>query len=133
MSKHYLKSWAHFFDAIKDGRKVHDLRKMDRDYKVGDILVLQRYDNINGVYTGEEIEREITYITSEKVPCAFSSSALEKGYCILSLKELKSPIAKETEEVVDLLEWLKYVPLYYDDKNPKRLRSKYKNLDTYYG
>lgn len=86
MTKHKVKSWAHFFDAISDGRKVHDLRKLDRDYKVGDILVLQRYDNINGEYTGEELEAEITYITSNKVPCAFSSSALDREYGIFSLK-----------------------------------------------
>lgn len=86
MTTHYIKSWSHFFDAIKDGRKLHDLRKMDREYNVGDILVLQRYDNINGNYTGEELEAEITYITSNKVPCAFSSSALDKNYAILSLK-----------------------------------------------
>lgn len=89
MTKHYIKSWAHFFDAIKDGRKLHDLRKMDRDYNIGDILVLQRYDNINGNYTGEEIEIEVTYITSNKTPCAFSSSALARDYAILSLKLLR--------------------------------------------
>lgn len=86
MTKHYVKSWAHFFDAISAGKKLHDLRKLDRDYKVGDTFVLQRYDNINGAYTGEELETEITYITSSQVPCAFSSSALDKNYGILSIK-----------------------------------------------
>src|SRR6218665_2570485 len=86
MTKHKLKIWAHFFDSIADGRKLHDLRKLDRDYKVGDILVLQRYDNINGEYTGQELEVQITYITSNKVPCAFSSSALDRDYGIFSLK-----------------------------------------------
>lgn len=88
MTTHYVKSWAHFFDAIEAGKKLHDLRKLDRDYKVGDFLVLQRYDNINGEYTGEEAKVEITYITSNKVPCAFSSSALDRDYGIFSLKLL---------------------------------------------
>lgn len=88
MTKHHVKSWSHFFDAIKDGRKLHDLRKLDRDYNVGDILVLQKYDNINGNYTGDEIEVEITYITSNKTPCAFSSSALDRDYGIFSLRLL---------------------------------------------
>lgn len=95
MKKHYVKSWAHFFDAIKDGKKLHDLRKLDRDYNVGDILVLQRYDNINGNYTGEEIEVEITYITSNKVPCAFSSSALDRDYGIFSLRLLTNCIVTD--------------------------------------
>lgn len=88
MTTHKVKSWAHFFDAIKAGKKLHDLRKLDRDYKVGDILILQRYDNINGEYTGEELEVEITYITSNKVPCAFSSSALDRDYGIFSLRKI---------------------------------------------
>jgi hypothetical protein len=85
---HEVKSWSHFFQAIKAGAKVHDLRKNDRDYNVGDILLLREYDFINGRYTGESIEAVITYITDNRVPCAFSSAVLHEGYCILSLKVL---------------------------------------------
>lgn len=88
MQKHKVKSWAHFFDAIYDGKKLHDLRINDRNYKVGDILVLQRYDNINGRYTGEECEVRITYMTSSVVPCAFSSAILPKDYVILSIRRI---------------------------------------------
>lgn len=97
MTTHYVKSWAHFFDAIEAGKKLHDLRKLDRDYKVGDFLVLQRYDNINGEYTGEEIKVEITYITSNKVPCAFSSSALDKDYGIFSLRLVYQALVPDCE------------------------------------
>lgn len=98
MATHTVKSWAHFFDAIRAGRKLHDLRIMDRDYKVGDFMILQKYDNINGRYTGDEVKVEITYITSNKVPCAFSSSALAKDYAILSIKlisEFPAPDKKQ--------------------------------------
>lgn len=87
MTTHKVKSWAHFFDAIEAGIKTHDLRKDDRNYKVGDTLVLQRYDNINGQYTGEELLVEVTYITSKTVPCAFSSAVLPADYAILSIKK----------------------------------------------
>ena len=85
MTIHNVKSWSHFFDAIESGHKKHDLRKNDRNYKVGDILKLQRYDNINGEYTGREISRRVTYITSNVTPCAYSSAVLPNDYCILSL------------------------------------------------
>jgi uncharacterized protein YqfB (UPF0267 family) len=88
MEVHNVKSWAHFYDAIVKGDKTHDLRKNDRNYKVGDCLNLQRYDNINGVYTGERCIVVITYITSTEIPCAFSSAVLDKDYCILSIKVL---------------------------------------------
>ena len=82
---HEVKSWSHFYDAIVAGAKRHDLRKNDRDYKVGDVLKLCRYDNINGKYTGEDCFVEISYITSNQFPCAFSSAVLPHDYCILSL------------------------------------------------
>lgn len=86
MTRHVVKSWAHFFDAIVRGQKLHDLRKDDRDYRVGDELELCRYDNINGHFTGERCLARITYITGRAVPCAFSSAVLAEGYVILSLK-----------------------------------------------
>jgi hypothetical protein len=86
MKTHIVKSWAHFYDAILRGWKTHDLRKDDRDYQVGDSLQLERYDNINGRYTGEHLQARITYITNKQMPCAFSSSVLPADYCILSLK-----------------------------------------------
>lgn len=85
-ASHVMKSWTHFFQAIKAGLKKHDLRKMDRDFRVGQHVILQEYDNINGRYTGETLEVRITYITSENTPCAFSSAVLEKGYAILSIE-----------------------------------------------
>jgi hypothetical protein len=85
MTLHHVKSWSHFFDAINTGHKKHDLRKNDRDYRVGDTLLLRRYDNINGRFTGESIYRSVTYITSNEFPCAYSSAVLPNDYCILSL------------------------------------------------
>lgn len=83
---HHCKSWTHFFDAIVKGDKKHDLRKTDRNFQIGDIIVLQKYDPVLGKYTGDECKVKITYITSNTTPCAFSSAVLEKDYCILSLE-----------------------------------------------
>ncbi len=92
MSEYKVKSWSAFFQAIKRGDKLHDLRdKRDRNYQVGDVLVLQEYLPFEGQYTGDEVRVKITYITSNDRPCAFSSSALDRDYCILSLKLLEEP------------------------------------------
>ena len=89
MSLYVIKSWSPFFQQIKSGKKLHDLRDMrDRNYKVGDELTLLEYEPFLGCYTGEELTVEITYITSNKTPCAMSSSALDNNFCILSLKLL---------------------------------------------
>ena len=107
---HKVRSWAHFFDAIAAGHKTHDLRKDDRGYKVGDKLLLQRYDNINGQYTGEELMVTITYMTDRDHPCAFSSSVLPPEYCILSIK-------LDTEPKIDQAKLAASLKVYMKEKN----------------
>lgn len=86
---YHLKSWSPFFQAIIRGEKTHDLRdNVDRKYRVGDILVLQEYDQVAGEYTGRECMVEVTFITGRETPCAFSSAVLHRDYVILSIKLL---------------------------------------------
>jgi Domain of unknown function (DUF3850) len=82
-----LKSWSPYFQAIKAGKKTHDLRsKKDRSYWIGEYLKLEEYDPFTGKYSGDSVIVEVTYITSDVTPCAFSSAVLDKEYCILSIK-----------------------------------------------
>jgi hypothetical protein len=85
LTVHKVKSWPHLFSAALSGEKTHDLRKsFDRDYRVDDILHLQKYDPQSG-YSGRELPMRITYITSANMPCALSDNGLSTGYCILSI------------------------------------------------
>ena len=88
MTEHKVKSWCRLFKAALSGEKTHDVRRCDdRDYKVGDVLILQEYDQTKYCYTGRELKMIITYITSNDNPCALSENALKEGYCILSMKK----------------------------------------------
>ncbi len=87
MTIHNVKSWPAFFEAMISGRKMHDMRdKRDRDYKVGDGLVLHEWDPFTGAYSGRKALFEITYITGNESPCAMSSAALDRNFVILSVK-----------------------------------------------
>lgn len=89
MAHHEVKSWTYLFDEIVAGRKTADMRdKTERPYAVGDTMTLCRYDQATGRYTGETAEVEITHVISNDTPCAMSSVALHRSYCILSLKLL---------------------------------------------
>lgn len=84
---HEVKSWTHLFRPLIEGKKKHDIRDMrERDYKVGDLLLLKEFDMAKGEYTGHYAEALITYITDKEVPCAFSSSVLDRNFGILSLQ-----------------------------------------------
>ncbi|EAE2532704.1 TPA_asm: RNA-binding protein [Listeria monocytogenes] len=61
MSKtHKLKILPKHFIDIMEGRKTFEIRKNDRDYEVGDMLILREWD---GEYTIFHIPAEVTYIT----------------------------------------------------------------------
>jgi Domain of unknown function (DUF3850) len=83
---HELKCWPKFFAAIARGEKRHDLRRAtDRDFRVGDRLLLREFDPDLGAYTGRTQRATITYITSAEMPCALSEQALNPEFCILSI------------------------------------------------
>ncbi|BCJ91733.1 hypothetical protein IZ6_24680 [Terrihabitans soli] len=87
MTHHTLRSWPQFFQAIKAGKKTHDLRETDRDFAVGDTATLEEFNPITGTYTGDRCDVEITYITDRDHACAFSSAVLDRRFCILSIQK----------------------------------------------
>lgn len=60
---HKLKIEPEYFQAIIDGSKPFEIRKNDRNYQVGDVLILREYDEKQRRYSGEQITRVVTYIT----------------------------------------------------------------------
>ena len=60
---HHLKTWPEFFKAVFDGHKRFEIRKNDRNFQVGDRLVLHDYDPKNELYSGYSWDGEVTYIT----------------------------------------------------------------------
>lgn len=82
-----LKSWTYLFRELIAGRKTADMRdKRDREYKVGQRVLLREFDHTNGTYTGRWAHCMITHIISNDTPCAMSSAALDRNFCILSLR-----------------------------------------------
>lgn len=86
---HELKCWPQFFEAIRDGRKRHDLRRADdRAFAVGDRLRLCEFDPSSNRFTGRRQDVVVTFVTSADQPCALSNAALNPSYCILSIAPL---------------------------------------------
>ncbi|EOB3445943.1 DUF3850 domain-containing protein [Enterococcus faecalis] len=72
---HELKILPEYFEAVVSGNKRFEIRKNDRNYKKGDILRLNEYQE--GQYTGDIHVAEITYITDY---------AQQDGYVVLGIK-----------------------------------------------
>jgi hypothetical protein len=89
---HELKIQPQYFKAVVSGKKNFELRKNDRGFKVGDILILKECESDllfrdefgeeqygKPHYTGNEIKKTITYILEG------GNFGLHKDYCILGL------------------------------------------------
>lgn len=76
---HKLKTWPEPFDAIVAGLKPWEFRKNDRDYHVGDILHLMRYDPEAQEYTGQTLDMTVTYIMPGNM------YGIPAGYVVMSL------------------------------------------------
>jgi hypothetical protein len=87
---HQLKSWPGAFEAVLSGTKTHEVRHADRDYSVGDSLILREFvpsgaNDVTtheslGIYTGRQVLRTVTYITTA------GSWGLPPDVCVLSIR-----------------------------------------------
>ncbi len=73
-----LKILPEYFGPVKSGKKTFELRLNDRNYEVGDILILKEFDGSQ--FTRRSVTVIITYVLQN---CGFG---LADGYAILSIK-----------------------------------------------
>jgi ribosomal protein S17 len=59
---HELKIWPEYFDPLYLRRKKFDVRKNDRGFKVGDVVVFKEWDPATKEYTTRESHRIIQFI-----------------------------------------------------------------------
>lgn len=79
MKVHYLKIKPQYFKDIERGVKTFELRKNDRDFQVGDVLMLIKLDD-EGNETDYVIRVKVTYILKD---CP--QYGLQDGYAILGI------------------------------------------------
>lgn len=81
--RHILKTWPTYFRDLKSGVKTFEIRKFDRDFKIGDTLFLEEYDPASDTYSGEGLEFSVTYLLSGDG--VGSTSGIQKGFVILGI------------------------------------------------
>ena len=59
MKTHFLKTWPQWFEPIRQGLKMFEIRRDDRNFAVGDLLVLEEFRPGVGEYTGRTLSRHI--------------------------------------------------------------------------
>ena len=77
---HELKIYPKYFQETIEGNKPFEIRKNDRHFQVGDVLLLKEWDNIK--YTGREIGAVVRYVLAD------TFIGLAEGYVALGLQIL---------------------------------------------
>lgn len=86
---HELKLKTRFFDAVASGAKPFEVRRDDRGFTVGDVLVLREYDppylgphgyTMPEEYSGRTIHRTITFILRHE-----DYAGIAPGFVVLGL------------------------------------------------
>lgn len=83
---HHLKTIQPYFEHIYDGVKTFEIRKNDRDFRVGDILFLKeyrKYDEPGATYSGREVHARIAYMFTDR------DFGVQPGYCVLGLTDIE--------------------------------------------
>ena len=83
MKKHELKIFPQYFQAVWDGVKTFEVRKDDRGYHSGDILVLREWDGEK--YTGSVLCVRVTYILRDA-----EKYGLRDGYVIMGIRHVRA-------------------------------------------
>lgn len=78
MNVHKLKTWPRFYQAVSTGHKGFEVRKDDRGFQTGDILILEEWDEKSG-YSGDAMAFEVSYVMKGGV------FGLKKGFVVMSL------------------------------------------------
>lgn len=77
MQIHKLKIKPEYFNDVISGKKKFEVRYNDRDFKVGDLIVLEEFKNNR--YTNRFLNCEITYILNDQ-------EYLKENYVVLGFR-----------------------------------------------
>lgn len=65
MATHELKIWPEYFQPVLANKKNFEVIVNDRNFQVGDKLILLEWDPVKQDYTGRKCFRQISYIISK--------------------------------------------------------------------
>lgn len=80
--RHELTLWPACFAAVKAGSKPFDVRENDRNFQVGDQLLLREFDPDRQEYTGRSLVRWVSYLLQG------GSFGIQPDWCVLGFSDL---------------------------------------------
>ncbi len=108
MKIHELKLDEEYFDDVKSGLKTFEIRKNDRNYQVGDLLALSRFQNGHyfatraGFYLKKENQQQIVSLNEADtilMEVAYITDYEQKdGYVVMGIKPYLRYVSADLED-----------------------------------
>ena len=77
---HELKIWNEYFEEVFMRHKTFEVRKADRPFAKGDILILKEWNPKTEQYTGREMARGVSYVLEG------GQFGVEKGFVVMAIQ-----------------------------------------------
>ena len=78
---HELKTWPGCFAAVQAGNKPFDVRENDKNFQLGDELLLCEFEPESEQHTGRSITRWVSYVLQG------GAFGIEPGWCVLGFSD----------------------------------------------
>lgn len=87
---HELKILPQWFKDVCSQKKTFEIRKNDRDFKIGDTLILKEWDGTD--FTGREVKRTVSYIYHGD-----GNYGIAEGYVVMAIRGARVVLDGEQE------------------------------------
>lgn len=77
---HELKCMPEFFEPVTDGRKTFEIRRLDRTYESGDVLLLREWHPALEDYTERVAFVAVTYVLKG------GQFGISDAFCVMSIE-----------------------------------------------
>lgn len=78
--EHELKCWPPYFDDVRTGRKPFEVRRQDRSFIVGDVLLLREWEPVAEEFSGRSHRCRVSYVLDG------GEFGIEDGFCVMGIE-----------------------------------------------
>lgn len=85
---HKLKTWPEYFYAVRGGQKTFEVRRADRDFRVGDLLCLEQWCPTQNQYVRNKARFPETVVVRVTYILPGGQFGIEPGFVVMGISRI---------------------------------------------